>query len=534
MKIKLAVFFLLVLAILLAGCGKTSVPLSAGQVAQTSTAEAVSGGAGAHENNGGTGGPVLMSTLDPGKLPKQLGRAFLVGQAGSFNGHALRRVSGWNYGFRRGACGGYRWLDPTHLLLYPLIGQDQLDGSGPVDRTRPVVVNLETGASWLPDYEAIWDCEVPRWSPEIDQLIVYVGGIVSTYTADGERKVDYKGILRGISPTNTKILAEDQSWMWIDLLDGNIKYLTFDMEPQGGRFSLPIWSKSELRVYGCCYFYGNARNGESYGFASNEIATDDGLLPGRYYMTGGSWVLDDSRVLVRWADSNSGDTPGFIPLFDPVKKVYHNLNVLAGIPSVEEGGALCTDSTASPDGTLAWITCGPRSYLVMLTDFKSWAYTGNYKNFEWSADGKFALLGQYDEQLRRGNWQVLTVADGHLRDLPVSPDARALAWHPVENSLAYLSEDGHTLTLLDAAAWSIRKLDLPAAFRDVIWNPPGDRVALVADDGSLWQVAYADPQSPEQLTPSAPDVRDVHWSEDGQFLAWISASNLWTVDTVKK
>lgn len=65
------------------------------------------------------------------------------------------------------------------------------------------------------------------------------------------------------------------------------------------------------------------------------------------------------------------------------------------------------------------------------------------------------------------------------------------------------------------------------------WSPDGEKLALVAKDGSLWQVDYPALQNLEQLMPSMPDVGSLNWSPDGNSIAFISGSDIYVVETNK-
>ena len=113
-------------------------------------------------------------------LPDLLGAAFTVQQESGVDGHTLRRVTGWEYSLRSSDYGRlpYRWLDCTHLLLFPLVGEQEDEMFGAVERTLPVVVNLNSGAARLP---ALDRDSYPRpiWSDALQVLIVArKGGIL--------------------------------------------------------------------------------------------------------------------------------------------------------------------------------------------------------------------------------------------------------------------------------------------------------------------------------------------------------------------
>jgi hypothetical protein len=120
--------------------------------------------------------PTLIPTVDPAVLPDLLGAAFTVQQESGVDGHTLRRVTGWEYGLRSSDYYGrppYRWLDSTHLLLFPLVGEQEDEMFGAVELTLPVVVNLNLnrGAAWLPALDRD-SYPKPIWSDALQVLIV--------------------------------------------------------------------------------------------------------------------------------------------------------------------------------------------------------------------------------------------------------------------------------------------------------------------------------------------------------------------------
>jgi WD40 repeat protein len=103
----------------------------------------------------------------------------------------------------------------------------------------------------------------------------------------------------------------------------------------------------------------------------------------------------------------------------------------------------------------------------------------------------------------------------------------------MENVVAYISEDLQNLELVDAQTMTNQKLALPTTFQELVWSPSGDRIAAVAEDGSVWQVNYPTLENLEQLTPLLPEVSGLNWSSDGNSLLFISSSDIYIVDTVK-
>ena len=84
--------------------------------------------------------PTLIPPIDPSMLPDQLQASIVVRSATGSSGHSLQRVTGWSSGMRSSVYVPFQWLDDSHLLLYPLTGQEE--GMGIEEQTLPVVVNL--------------------------------------------------------------------------------------------------------------------------------------------------------------------------------------------------------------------------------------------------------------------------------------------------------------------------------------------------------------------------------------------------------
>jgi len=68
---------------------------------------------------------------------------------------------------------------------------------------------------------------------------------------------------------------------------------------------------------------------------------------------------------------------------------------------------------------------------------------------------------------------------------------------------------------------------------NLAWSPNGEKLALVEEDGSIWQVDYPTLENLEPLTPSLPDVSDLNWSPDGNSISFISGSDIYVVEATK-
>jgi WD40 repeat protein len=135
---------------------------------------------------------------------------------------------------------------------------------------------------------------------------------------------------------------------------------------------------------------------------------------------------------------------------------------------------------------------------------------------------------------------TLSVADKEIRPLPVDPLFEwNFWWHENNDLLLYPSEDKNNLVFLDTSTMSFRQLPFTMkgpenSFNNLAWGPNGDQIALVAEDGSLWQVDFPKLENLEQLTPSLPSVAGLEWSPDGDFVALRSGSDIYIVETTSK
>jgi len=225
--------------------------------------------------------------------------------------------------------------------------------------------------------------------------------------------------------------------------------------------------------------------------------------------------------------SDTGD-PRII--FSPIEKKYYFIE----LPSTSGINPETMTYAFSPDGMYAWITgysFGYGSYynfLVKLTNLETTSYDITGNDFFWSPDSKFAWLTVYDSN----DIYVLSADKKTLTPFPLQPTSHLL-WHPTNPILAFLTDENQTLGILNAKDMSVKGWKLPFTLYSLTWSPDGSHIALVATDGSLWQVDYPKLENMEQLTETMPNVRDVSWSPDGNSIAFISGSDIYIVDTVK-
>lgn len=218
--------------------------------------------------------------------------------------------------------------------------------------------------------------------------------------------------------------------------------------------------------------------------------------------------------------------PGFIPLFDPAAKTFRNLNALADIPADRDGIPNCLQASPAPDGKYIWLECYDGNYLVNLATFKAQVYPGLADvEISWSADSQYAWLESFYPDGNRFN--ILSGFNKELKPFPAN--LLSPAWHPTQPILAFISEDQRSLSLINPRNGAVQQIGLPTAFKEVIWSPTGDRIALLAEEGSLWQVDYPNPKTPEQLTQPMPEVKAIAWSPDGSAVSFISNPDIYII-----
>ena len=463
--------------------------------------------------------PTLLPTIDPNQVYDLLQKDISIQALANINRHNIKRITGWHYGF---SCSGYQWLNSNLMLLYPRTGEGMMqtfDSLSRVDLSpQRIVISLETGELLSLPYEERKDqnCDSAYWSSESGMLIVpeSAGGdkVIIYNTMSDEFIKQYTGKLIDVSPSGTKILIAGDTW--IDLITG--KVVDFAWYPENGSPSIyvppTVWSSDETQVFTCCYKYGNAKTGKSQIFSYNNASY-------------GSWVRNDSYVLLQY-HNYYGSNPGFIPLYDPATNTTLNLNQLAGLPS----DITCPDSSVSPDREYVWVMCDGTDYLIDLANFKFTDYP-NYSQvgIVWSADSKFAVIDNFD--LGNSNLSILAVTSKKLTPFPIYP-INGPMWHTIDHTLAYLTNQNQTLNILDVQDMSVKDYKLPSSFDNLIWSPDGNRIALVAKDGSLWQADYPNLENLEQLTQPM-SAGNIQWSPDGNFIAFISGSDIYIVDTAK-
>jgi hypothetical protein len=491
--------------------------------------------------------PTLIPTIDPTLVPELLSKALSIQTIEGANGYKLKQMTGWNYGFGTDIwynyCPGYVWLDSNHILLYPGAGQEYgPEGIWGVLNVvpQPVVINLETGSIWLPpvDVSSGRTCNHVYWSRDLGILInsgtYKEEPAVFTHTFDGKKLANYRGKFTQVSPSKEKVLIDNN--ILIDLRTNSRTTLAWSLDEYEEQvLSGVFWTSDETRLYRCCYFYADLSKGISHRFKRSDFTFTDGthLKEGGLWFQNGYWVRDDSYFLVWWQAVDDGDIK-YLPLFDPATKVFYDVREMAGIP--EEFTSLYYP--VSPDGNYVWMEGWNESYIVNLTTFESEHYTysspSSYTDVDWSSDSKFAWFKIYDSGARSTEFKILSTPELKLQPIYIYPQAETEPlWHPTDNVFAFISEDAKTFELFDAETLVVHGIVLSSSIQSFLWSPAGERIALVAEDGSILQLDYPSLEHIEQLTTPLPNVHSIEWSPDGNYISFISGSDIYIVETTK-
>lgn len=485
--------------------------------------------------------PYFEQTAIPGLLQSHLTLETLP----AFRGHDLQRISGWKYGFGR-----LEWMDANHLLFYPVAGIYSI-GGGSAPGVYPAVASLDSNTFWFP-LPNRWGGErypaLPRWSRRLGVLVAAASDTsTAVYSPDGKVRKVYEGKFQGISPSATKLLIDDT---WIDLGSGKQVRFAWSQTGMAAQYASyaqfhPIWSPDEMRVYSCCYVFGDVRTGESFVLPYSGVPVE-GDKEERAWLEAhrGTWVLKDKYLLPIWEGVWDG-RPDWVSLFDPATKSYRNLSAAMGIPYsfANPPEPYCNRPSAQNGGRYVWVACRDGGHLVDLATFHSQAYPpvedGSpfgwlvFADLEWSADGNFAWLHGDRDGIER----ILSASGKELKIPPVITEK---VWHPVESKLTYLSDDGRTLLMLDPQTASVqREISLPVEFYKFAWSADGKQIAFVAYDHSVWRADYPRLDHFEQLTPPlsqliAPGdgkthIGDLVWSSNNTALAFTGTGGIYTV-----
>jgi len=491
--------------------------------------------------------PTLLPTIDPNLASELLRNSISIQQVENINNHNVQRITGWDYGFRQlNQCNSFQWLDSDHLLLYPRTGEGKkpaMDSSVRADlSSQHIVINLTNGNLWFRPWSSVstyeWNCDSIYWAQELGIIInqqeyaTTYGPLqeaVFIYTFDGQKVAEYWGEILGVSPSGEKILVDEDTI--IDLRNNEVIDLAWHMNYDVGDSSVLYWSSDETRLYRCCYYFADLKTGKSYDLEWDELRGVDGkpisftLRSPHIY---GHWVRNDTYFFPTWNYMSDTGDPRII--FSPIEMKYYFIE----FPSNSRINTETMIYAFSPNGNYVWITgfsYADGSYhnlLVDLTTLESIPFDLPGNDFFWSPDSKYAWMNIYDS----GGIYVLSVDKRVLSPFPTNPTSN-LVWHPTTPALAFLTEENRTLSILNVKDMSVKNWKLPSTFYILTWSPDGSHIALMATDGSLWQIDYPNMENLEQLTEPIPDVKDIAWSPAGNSIAFVSGTDIYIVDTIK-
>jgi hypothetical protein len=478
--------------------------------------------------------PTQTPTVDPATIASVIQSSLAIQPLDSVGGHTKRKITGWGYGFSN-----FEWVDENHILARTAISQkDPYIGN----IYYPAMINLDTVKIWMPKltvetinsirYQSYWSAKLN--SLISTNLLPNQNMIIEIYDQDGNLKKFYEGELTSISPSKTKVMIGFNTWL--DLITGKAVSFRWQLRPMEGMDNVgTIWSTDEMRVFKCCYFYGNARTGENFRFETSDLPfASDASFPF------GAWMLNDTYFLPEYGAGGGA----FAGLFNPANRTIRNLN--------QTENDICS-WVAFPDKRHVWMSCDSGSYSIDVGTFNVQTYPDSveftqswWSPDQWSSDGKFAV----DDRLE----YILSVEKKELK--PISDDDfsnYSCKWHPTENKLFCVAIDnqaaqtrakecdkavpeascssnyGEPILIFEAQTGSVfQKSTSPAQIQEFIWSPDGKRIAVLARDCSLWQIEYPNLQSWEQLAPVVPELIDgyrclydnLKWSPDGTFLSF--------------
>jgi len=497
--------------------------------------------------------PTITVTYTPSPtVGDSLNASAFIDDLEALNGHSMQKITGWDSGFAGDSWAetvksSYQWLDSNHLLLHTRIGRQE--SPIPHDITRPAVINLNTAKFWTPMMDEHWNNRhyLPRWSAELGILITAQGDETFTYSPDGKIVKTYKNRLFGVSPSGTKILVDDDTW--IDLSSEKTIDFNWDMDFMRDDKAWPIWSPNEKRVWRCCYHYGDADAGEGLDIPEKDIDLGGPLVDGSLHAFYGRWLGNDYFLPESgWEDMRPFDSLGFIPIFDPAAKTFRNLVEYAGLPANFNDPYLRIEISPQGDSLKVFSQASSveqREYVLDLKTLQIKLYRVVSFTFPDSGEiiSKLQVFSASGEEIQPASTRT---SSAQMRYSIYS------AWNAdgtIQASITADEQQKQTLTLFYNNTLSSKEIALPIEFHEtysqatqLFWSPNGSRIALLSVDGSLWQIDYPGLKNLEQLTEPMPPktlpndrqearVKDVAWSPDDRFLAFLGDTDIYIVDT---
>jgi WD40 repeat protein len=221
----------------------------------------------------------------------------------------------------------------------------------------------------------------------------------------------------------------------------------------------------------------------------------EGLLQAFY----GRWLGNDYFLPESgWEDRHPLDSLGFIPIFDPAARTFRNLVEYAGLPANFNHHELIRNIQISPEGDFLTVSAPNLEQIEYVLDIKT-LQIKLYRVESYTVSESGEIISKL---------QVFSPSGKEIQPTPTHTTEIVL---PIQTTQRFLS-------------------------------PNGNRIALLSVDGSLWLVDYPSLENLEQLTepmppkimPSGgqePRVKDISWSPDGRFLAFLGDTDIYIVDT---
>ncbi len=466
------------------------------------------------------------------------------------SGESLRQLHLPPYGFRSDDyCqrGPFQWLNNEYLLLFPVTGFDYWYANpAGVQTTQPAVVNLNGGA-WAVASPPADGCDLPVWSAALGRLIEAGDGEVRLRDLAGAVTAVYPGSYPlDLAPSGRRLLA---NMTWIDLDSGETYTFVPKSEKGRIRFPRPAWAADERRFFSCCFEYGDVTTGEHWRRSEIPGFFVGGMDAPRDYLGSASyWVADDSQLLIRPEAITfmGNNNRSVVPLIDPAAQTFEDVTKRLNLP---DSVVNCVPNVA-PDGRHFWLSCGqhlendylfhyPTSYLISLPSFDVITTTGAIDFRGWSANSGFVAYAQLDDEQAHTGTTWLMNMDGRRWQID-DEAARHTHWNPTKPIAAFRFEEAQRVLFVHAVTQTRREIRFDAPIAGLVWQPDGMGAAV-------WDVACTEqgrcngriyllpnPLNPDSepipLTPPLPDVHTVRWSPDGTRLAFVSGTDLYTVE----
>lgn len=436
------------------------------------------------------------------------------------------RLSGWEEGYRSSdQCddGPYRWLNETHLLLFPIVNYTAVfedERGGQV--TQPVVLNVVTGQRWVSSQQATDGCSLPIYSAELNALIESTDGMVWLRQLDGALIERHEGgNPLHLGDTGTRLLAGNR---WVDLESGETVTLPID---DLNRLKQVAWTDDDTRFYACCALYGDV---EADILTQTDVIDD--IFPGgigvgpAYPGELTQWLGDGRYVMhnpgaVTWTNINGDDvalvdgtpvTPT-LPLIDPVNQSYLNLGFELGLNQTFD--CLWTYQLR-PSYDQVWLQNCERGLLVDVPSLETTELKG-VQLASWSPNGEFALM------ITGTQYALYNPLNDTLTDLPNVPaSAGEITWSADGSYAALL---GRGLILIETRTGQSRNLSNISSEGQMAWRPNSDTLAIATRDRSVRYVSFANGLG-SGITAVNADIRVLRWSPDGTYLALIADNDL--------